>query len=125
MNLPACDVCGKAITVKDGALAVEDFEAVKRLEAIRVGEQEHLPPKDARGMEALRTPEMRRRIPGLLDWRVGHRMCVQDGAYCIDLERFDEPEKVLAWTKHLWWRVWFRATDWWAAVERLHGRLDA
>ncbi len=125
MNLPPCDVCGKPTAPEKAALSIDDYQAAKRLDAIRVGEQEHLPLKDARGLERIETPEMRRRVPGLLPWRFGHRLCVQDRGYCIDFLRFDSAGKVVAWTQHLWWKPWFRATDWWAAVERIHGHFDA
>ncbi len=113
MNLPKCDVCGEAVSVKNGVLSVSMAEIDRYRDAQDSFRGKH------RG-EAIVSADEFLQHPRLVQWKWCHSKCVTGSAYEIEAERFDSLPKAMHWTLHLMGKVWFSCTNWRAVVMRLY-----
>lgn len=109
---PACDRCDKAVTIKEGALYIQEPALKERQHQVRDWEREH--PGTIWSDEELLAR------PSRVQWQWGHLRCAEDAMYSIDADRFDTVSKALGWTLHLTGKRWLRDTDWESAIRRFH-----
>jgi len=112
MQLPACDVCGKAVSIEDGGLWIS-FKKVRDVQEARVAwEKNHK--ADVSGVIDWLG------YPGSIPWVWGHAGCGAEASYWIEASRFDTVTKALHWTIHLMDKNWLESTRWQDAIRRFY-----
>lgn len=115
MHLPPCDVCGRPVALKEGAISIS-FAAIHRYEDDFAAWKERYP-GDTHSLGEIAE------APDCVQWVWGHLGCStseDDSGYWFSADRISTPEMALGWTLHLLEKRWLRSTEWESLVRRLH-----